>query len=114
MKRVAPSWLCSAPPGGHREGQASDPPVAALLWIRRARRGQRDQQAHREPHRVALAGAGQLPEPHGVVPGALADLVVLDAPDGSKAVRQQADRWLVLHGGHPVARSTTMRELLVS
>ena len=41
-----------------------------------------------------------------------ADLIVLDAPDGDTALRHQADRWLVLHAGRPVARTRTTKELL--
>lgn len=58
------------------------------------------------------AAAVRLPGPHGVVPGALADLVVLDARDPTTALRHQVDRWLVLHGGRPVARTRTIKELL--
>ncbi len=59
------------------------------------------------------ARSARLPGPHGVVPGALADLVVFDAPDAGTALRHQADRWLVLHAGLPVARTRTVKELLV-
>lgn len=54
----------------------------------------------------------RVPGPHGVVPGAVADLVVFDAPDADTALRHQADRWLVIHGGRPVARTRTTKELL--
>ncbi len=50
--------------------------------------------------------------PYGVEVGAPADLVVLDAPDATTALRHQADRWLVLHAGRPVATTRTERRLL--
>ena len=53
-----------------------------------------------------------LPGPHAIAPGALADLVVFDAPDADRALRHQADRWLVLHAGRPVATTRTSKELL--
>lgn len=53
-----------------------------------------------------------LPGPHGTVPGALADLVIFDAPDAPTAIRRQADRWLVVHNGIPVARTRTSKELI--
>ena len=40
------------------------------------------------------------------------DLVVLDAPDATTALRHQSDRWLVVHRGQPVASSRTERRLL--
>ena len=57
------------------------------------------------------AGAVGLDGPYGVVAGAPADLVVLDAPDATTALRHQADRWLVLHGGAVVATTRTERHL---
>ncbi len=57
------------------------------------------------------AAALRLPGPHGVVPGALADLVVFDAPDADTALRHQAARWLVVHDARPVARTRTTKEL---
>ncbi len=59
-------------------------------------------------HAAAVCG---LPGPHGMTPGALADLVVFDAADADLAVRHQADRWLVVHGGRPVATTRTIKEL---
>jgi cytosine/adenosine deaminase-related metal-dependent hydrolase len=53
-----------------------------------------------------------VPGPQGVVPGAVADLVVFDAPDAATALRHQSDRWLVLHAGRPVARTRTSKEFL--
>lgn len=50
--------------------------------------------------------------PYGVQPGAPADIVVLDAADATTALRRQADRWLVLHGGHPVASTRTTKQIL--
>ena len=58
------------------------------------------------------AAAAGLPGPHGIVPGALADCVVFDASDADTAVRHQADRWLVIHHGRPVATTRTTKELL--
>jgi cytosine deaminase len=52
----------------------------------------------------------RLPGPYGVQAGALADLVVLDAPDAARALRHQAEKWLVLKAGCPVARSRRTTE----
>jgi len=59
------------------------------------------------------AQSARLPGPHGTVIGALADLIVFDAPDADTALRHQSDRWLVLHHGRPVATTRTTKELLV-
>lgn len=53
-----------------------------------------------------------LGDAYGPVVGAPADLVILDAAGPDQAVRRQADRWLVVHAGKPVARTTTQRTLL--
>jgi cytosine deaminase len=58
------------------------------------------------------ARSARVPGPHGVVPGAVADLVVFDAPDAATALRHQSDRWLVVHAGRPVARTRTSKEFL--
>jgi cytosine/creatinine deaminase len=60
---------------------------------------------------VAAKSAG-LPGPHGIAVGALADCTVFDAPDADTALRHQADRWLVVHSGRPVATTRTIKELL--
>lgn len=58
------------------------------------------------------AAAAGLPGPHGIVAGALADCVIFDAADADTALRRQADRWLVVHAGRPVATTRTTKELL--
>lgn len=58
------------------------------------------------------AAAAGLPGPHGIAVGALADCVVFDAPDADTALRHQADRWLVVHHGRPVAATRTIKEFL--
>lgn len=50
--------------------------------------------------------------PYGPAVGASADLIVLDAVSGDAALRRQADRWLVIHRGKPVASTRTTRQLL--
>jgi cytosine deaminase len=62
---------------------------------------------------AAPAAAAGIPGPHGIVAGALADCVVFDAADADTALRHQADRWLVIHDGRPVATTHTKKEFLL-
>jgi cytosine deaminase len=56
---------------------------------------------------AALVGLG----PYGLVPGAPADIVVLDAADTAEALRLQAARRWVLRAGRVVAETETISSL---
>jgi cytosine/creatinine deaminase len=90
---------------------AADPLQVALIVAHAAQLGTPDEIA------AALRMVGEdaarllrLPD-HGLVPGARADLVVLDAETPREALREQAPRRWVLHGGRVVAETVVERRL---
>jgi cytosine deaminase len=90
---------------------AADPLQVALIVAHAAQLGTPDEIA--AALRMVGADAARLlglPD-YGLVPGARADLVILDAESGRDALREQAARRWVLHGGRVVAETVTERRL---
>jgi cytosine/creatinine deaminase len=90
---------------------AADPLQVALIVAHAAQLGTPDEIA------AALRMVGEdaaralrLPE-YGLTVGARADLVVLDAETPHEALREQAPRRWVLHGGRVVAETAVERRL---
>jgi cytosine/creatinine deaminase len=90
---------------------AADPLQVALIVAHAAQLGTPDEIA--AALRMVGADAARLLglQDYGLVPGARADLVILDAESGRDALREQAARRWVLHGGRVVAETVTERRL---
>jgi len=90
---------------------AADPLQVALIVAHAAQLGTPDEIT--AALRMVGADAARLlglPD-YGLVPGARADLVILDAESGRDALREQAARRWVLRGGRVVAETVTERRL---
>ncbi len=90
---------------------SADPLQVALIVAHAAQLGTPDEIA--AAVRMVTAGAARLlrlPD-YGIAPGARADLVVLDAETERDALREQAARRWVLHGGRVVAETVVEQRL---